>query len=544
MKKKILILTTLFCAFIGISAAVYNNDKLFEIAKNIEIFTKVYRELNTNYVDDIDPSTLMKTGIDAMVASLDPFTNYWSETQIESWRYMTEGKYEGIGAVIKSIGNEITIMETYENCPAEEAGLKAGDIITQVDGKKLEGIKGDDIGTFLRGVPGSKVTLTIVRPGVSGTKDYTLARGEIKLSNVPYSGMITAEVGYISLITFTQEAGKNVADALRKLKSENPLLKGVILDLRDNGGGLLNEAVNVTNVFVPKGIDIVSTRGKVKDWDKSFKTNNTPVDEQIPLVVLINKHSASASEIVSGALQDLDRGVLIGQRSYGKGLVQQTKETGYNSKIKLTVSKYYIPSGRCIQSVAYKNGEPVEIPDNQRNKFRTKNGRVVLDGGGVAPDIKVDMLEGEAAIKAVIDSFVIFKYGTYYVQKNPPVLDPAGFKYTNFDDFLNFVESSAYPFVTETEKNLNELEAASKTDEYYDDIKDKITALRNQLKNDKREILIHHKDQLDKLITKDIVTRYFYQKGKIINGIQNDDEVKTAIKILTDPSRYKKVLSK
>ena len=544
MRKKTILLIALFGALFGTGAAVYNNDKLFEIARNVEIFTKLYRELNTNYVDDIDPSTLMKTGIDAMVASLDPYTNYWSETQIESWRYMTEGKYEGIGAVIKTIGNDITIIETYENCPAEEAGLKAGDIIRQVDGKQLGNIKGDDIGIFLRGVPGSKVTLTVQRPGVPGVKDYTLARGEIKLSNVPYSGMVTPEVGYISLITFTQEAGRNVAAALRALKEENPTLKGVILDLRDNGGGLLNEAVNVTNVFVPKGLEIVSTRGKVKEWDKSFKTNNTPVDEEIPLVVLINKFSASASEIVSGAIQDLDRGVLIGQRSYGKGLVQQTKETGYNSKVKLTVSKYYIPSGRCIQSVAYKDGEPVDIPDSQRNKFRTRNGRQVLDGGGVAPDIKVDLHGGEAAIKALIDSFVIFKYGTHYAQKNPPVAHPAEFQFTDFEDFLKFVESSAYPFVTETEKNLNELEAASKTDEYYESIKENIATLRGELKKDKRNILVRHKDQLNKMITKDIVTRYFFQKGKIISGIQNDDEVKAAIKILNDKGSYKKMLTK
>jgi len=545
MNRKIKIgIIVLFTSFLGLGAAVYSNDKLFEIVKNIEIYTKVFRELNTYYVDEIDPSTLMKTGIDAMMNSLDPYTVYWSESQIEYWKYMTDGKYEGIGAVIRTVGKDITVMELYDECPAQEAGLKAGDVIRAIDGKSMEGKKGEDMSLYLRGVPGTKVVLTIERPGTPGTKDFTISRGEIKLSNTPYSGMITPEIGYISLITFTKDAGRNVANALKEMKDKNPGMKGVILDLRDNGGGLLNEAVNVTNVFVPKGLDIVSTRGKVKEWDRSFKTTNTPTDEKIPLVVLINKFSASASEIVSGALQDLDRGVLIGQRSYGKGLVQNTKETGYNSMIKLTTSKYYIPSGRCIQSVSYKNGEPVDIPDVQRNKFKTNGGRTVLDGGGVTPDIKIDLHSGETAIRSLMDSFVIFKYGTQYALKHQTIAEPKSFTFSDFDDFIKYVESAAYPFVTKTESNLNELEKNSKEDEYYKTIKDNINTMRSELKSEKRTILLNHKDELNKLIAKDIVTRYYFQKGKIINGIQNDEEVKEAIKLLGDAAEYKKLLSK
>ncbi len=543
MKKKSTILVVVLTIIFGVGAATVNNDKLFEITKNIEIFTKIYRELNTYYVDDIDPSTLMKTGIDAMLSSLDPYTNYFSETQIENWRYMTEGKYEGIGARINTISGKMTITEVYENCPAQESGLQAGDVILTIDGKSTENLKNDDVSMFLKGVPGTKVTLKIQRPGTPDTKDYEITRSEIKMSNTPYAGMINDEVGYISLVTFTQNAAKNVEHELRKLKLAHPGMKGVILDLRDNGGGLLNEAVDIVNIFEPANTEVVSTRGRVVEWDKSFKTRNSPVDADIPLVVLVDMHSASASEIVSGAIQDLDRGVIIGQRSFGKGLVQQTKETGYNSKVKITISKYYIPSGRCIQAVSYKNGEPVDIPDSQRNKFKTRNGRTVLDGGGITPDIKIDLHSNDAAIKSLIDSFLIFKFCVAYAENHPKVEDPKTYKFTDFDAFMKFIETSAYPYVTETESKLNELENTAKTEEYLADIKDEIIAARNKVQQEKKDILMKHKDDLQRYITKTLVTRYFYQKGKIINGIQNDEEVDAAVKLFQDPGRYRKILS-
>jgi len=544
MKKALIIFTVVLSGFIGMGAAVYNNDKLFEISKNIEIFSNLFKELNTYYVDDIDPSKLMKVGIDAMVETLDPYTNYFSETQIETWRYLTEGKYEGIGANVQTIGDEITIIEPYEGCPAFEAGLKAGDVIVSIDGQSTKGKNSSDLGVLLRGVPGSAITIDVRRPGVKEIKSFKMNRGEIKMSNAPYSGIIRDHVGYVSLTTFTQDAGKNIADAIKTMKKEDPLLKGVILDLRDNGGGLLMEAINIVNIFVPNGVEVVSTRGKVRDWDKTFTTQRPALDETLPVVVLINKHSASASEIVSGAIQDLDRGVIIGQRSYGKGLVQNTKDIGFNSKLKLTTSKYYIPSGRCIQSVSYRNGEPLDVPDNERHVFRTKGGRKVLDGGGVTPDILIVPDSGDAPVKALLDNYVVFNYVTKYIQTHPTIAKAEDFKFTNFEDFMKFVESNNYPFETNSEKELKELEADAKSDEFLKILQPDLTALKNKILKEKKNVLMNHKDQINRFISKDIVTRFYNQKGKIVNSINNDSEVIDAVKLLQDPAKYNKILSK
>ncbi|MBK8603732.1 MAG: S41 family peptidase [Saprospiraceae bacterium] len=544
MKKALIIFTVVLSGFIGMGAAVYNNDKLFEISKNIEIFSNLFKELNTYYVDDIDPSKLMKVGIDAMVETLDPYTNYFSETQIETWRYLTEGKYEGIGANVQTIGDEITIIEPYEGCPAFEAGLKAGDVIVSIDGQSTKGKNSSDLGVLLRGVPGSAITIDVRRPGVKEIKSFKMNRGEIKMSNAPYSGIIRDHVGYVSLTTFTQDAGKNIADAIKTMKKDDPLLKGVILDLRDNGGGLLMEAINIVNIFVPNGVEVVSTRGKVRDWDKTFTTQRPALDETLPVVVLINKHSASASEIVSGAIQDLDRGVIIGQRSYGKGLVQNTKDIGFNSKLKLTTSKYYIPSGRCIQSVSYRNGEPLDVPDNERHVFRTKGGRKVLDGGGVTPDILIVPDSGDAPVKALLDNYVVFNYVTKYIQTHPTIAKAEDFKFTDFEDFMKFVESNNYPFETNSEKELKELEADAKSDEFLKILQPDLTALKNKILKEKKNVLMNHKDQINRFISKDIVTRFYNQKGKIVYSINNDSEVIDAVKLLQDPAKYNKILSK
>ncbi|MCI5083427.1 MAG: S41 family peptidase, partial [Saprospiraceae bacterium] len=388
------------------------SDKYFEMIKNIEIFTNLYKEINTYYVDEVDPGKLMRIGLDAMMESLDPYTNYISESDIEGYRYLTEGKYNGIGARSKKMGDYITITELYKDQPADKAGLRPGDQIMEIDGNDTKGKTGDAINALLRGFPGTTVNLKVRRPGVEAPIQLTLTRGEVEVPNVPYYGMVSNDIGYISLTTFTRNAGRNVADALKALKKDNPALKGVIFDLRDNGGGLLNEAVNISNIFIPKGQVVVKTKGKVKDWDMSFRTTSTPVDTEIPLVVLINNRSASASEIVSGVMQDYDRGVLLGQRSYGKGLVQNTKDIGYNAKLKLTTAKYYIPSERCIQSVEYEDGEPVDIPDERRSKFKTQNGRTVLDGGGVKPDVTVKKPSDAGVIKSLIDQNLIFDFVT------------------------------------------------------------------------------------------------------------------------------------
>ena len=518
-----------------------NSGRYFEITKNIEIFANLYKELNTYYVDELDPGQLMRIGIDAMVESLDPYTNYISETDIEGYRYMTEGRYNGIGAVSKQIGDFFTITELYEDQPADKAGLKVGDQIVAVDGNDAKGKDPDLVNSILRGFPGTKVELTIRRPGKPGDFTVELVRDEVNIDNVPYYGMVGDGVGYVALTTFTREAGRNVANAVRALKEEHPDLKGVVFDLRDNGGGLLTEAVNVCNVFLPKGEVIVSTKGKVKEADRSFNTLNPSVDESIPLAILVNNYSASASEIVCGAIQDYDRGVLIGQQTYGKGLVQNTRDVGYNSRVKMTTAKYYIPSGRCIQSVQYDNGEPVDIPDAKRTPFQTRNGRTVLDGGGVKPDIIMKKLSDNAILKALMDQNLIFEYVTNYCLEHPEVPTIEDFHFGDFEGFLAFLEEKDYSFETESERLIKKLGATAEKEGF--ELDPKIEILWGQMKADKQAAVEEYRGEIIDLIEKEIAARYHYQEGRIKMGLRNDKEIDEAIAVLTDSARYQKVLS-
>ena len=522
------------------TTVVNTNSNYFEVAKNIEIFTNLYKEVNAGYVDELDPAKLMKTGVDAMLESLDPYTNYFSEGQVENWRFMTEGKYNGIGADIRIIGDVPTLVSPYKDAPADKAVLKAGDKILKIDGKSTDGKSVDEIHAFIKGYPGTELKLTIQRPGEKKEMEVVLVRDEVSITNVPYSGMVSNDVGYINLTTFTREAGRNVANALTDLKVEQPNLKGVILDLRGNGGGLLAEAVNLSNVFIPKNELVVSTKGKVKDWDRSFKTLNAPTDEQVPLVVLIDKNSASASEIVSGVIQDLDRGVLIGQRSYGKGLVQNTKDIGYNAKVKMTTAKYYIPSGRCIQAVEYEEGEPVDIADDKRTPFKTRNGRTVLDGGGVKPDIVLDP-DADSEILTILDEKnIVFNYVTEWVLKNPEVTDASLFHFNDWDGFIKFLELSKFDYDTESEDLLNKLKETAIQNNYLSDAD--ITALDNKIIAAKKAELVRHKDLIINMIEKEIVSRYLYEKGRVQIGLRNDKEIKEALELFNDKDRYDKII--
>jgi carboxyl-terminal processing protease len=517
-----------------------NGNKYFEISKNIEIFANTYKELNTYYVDDLDPGKLMRVGIDAMVNSLDPFTNYISENDIEGYRLLTEGKYNGIGAQSRPINNYITITELYQGQPADKAGLKIADQIIAVDGKDAKGKSLDELNEILRGFPGTAVELTIRRPGKTADFKVMLTREEVDVPNVPYHSMVSNDIGYVTLTTFTRDAGRNVANAVKELKEKNPNLKGIIFDLRDNGGGLLNEAVNVANVFIPKNELVVTTKGKVKEWDRSFKTLNSSVDEKIPLAVIIDKGSASASEIVCGVMQDYDRGVLLGQRSYGKGLVQNTRDVGYNAKVKLTTAKYYIPSGRCIQSVEYQNGEPVNIADNKRTPFKTRSGRTVLDGGGVKPDILLEHPEDNPIVKALINQELLFEYVTQYTLQHPTIAEPQDFHFTEFDNFVKYVENRNFSYETDSEKILKQLKEKALKDGLALDAE--IKALENKIKLEKKTDITKLKAGLTDLIEKEIVGRYHYQTGKIKIGLRNDKEIEEAIKILRDNAQYQKVL--
>jgi len=541
--KRILKLTGILAIlFFGVSTTMNNDDhgKYFEIAKNIEIFTNLYKEINTYYVDDLDPAKLMRTGVDAMLESLDPYTNYISEAEIEGYRYITEGKYNGIGAQIRIIDKLITITEPYKDSPADKAGLKAGDQLLAVDGKSAKGKSSEEVNEILKGYPGTEVELTIKRPGESKDLKINLVRDEVSVPNVPYSGLVADNVGYIALTTFTREAGRNVGNALKELKKENENLSGVILDLRGNGGGLLAEAVNISNLFIDKGELVVTTKGKVKDWDRSFKTLNPVMDAEIPLTVLIDNGSASASEIVSGVIQDFDRGILMGQRSYGKGLVQNTRDVGYNSRVKMTIAKYYIPSGRCIQSVEYADGEPADIPDEKREAFKTKNGRAVLDGGGVSPDGEIDK-DGKSNILEVLDEKnFVFNYVTEFVLGKESIGAVKDFHFTEWSSFLAFLEKQNFNYDTDSEKLLANLKKQSEKDGYV--FEKDIIALENKIIEAKKTDLENNKEAIIDMIEKEVVGRYYYQKGKIEIGLRNDKEIKEAVKLLNNKEEYTKIL--
>jgi len=537
MQKKIL-LVGLIAVILGTSSVTLNNDKYFEIAKNLEIFTSIYKELNTHYVDELDPNTVMRVGIDAIMNSLDPYTVYYSESQVESYRIALDNKYDGLGAASKDVDGQVTIVEVYKDGPSFVAGILVGDVITSINGQATKGRSYEDVMAFIRGFPGTSVQLGVKRPEENKEYNFNLTRSEVDIPNVPYHGMVSEDVGYIALTTFTRDAGRNIASALRKLRTDNDL-KGLVLDLRDNGGGLLSEAIDILGIFLPKDSPVVTTKGKVRERDQKYTTRRTPIDTELPIVVLINKSSASASEIVSGAIQDYDRGVVIGQRSYGKGLVQNTREVGYNSRIKVTTSKYYIPSGRCIQSVAYENGEPKDVPDDEREVFKTKNGRPVLDGGGVTPDIKLPAYVPPAVLKTLEKDNWIFKYVNQYVKDNPDAPSMDALTFERYDDFLQDLDKKKFTFSTDVEEALDELvKKAANSSELDDDV----ASIVKKVAKDKSDDLEQYRSDIVKRIEIELAKRYFYQEGKAFQRLKNDPEVEEAISLIKDASRYQKIL--
>jgi carboxyl-terminal processing protease len=538
--KKIIAFVIIISGIFVFQAFTSENDRYFEILKNMEIYSNVYKELNANYVDDIDPGEIMKIGIDAMTNALDPYTNYISEAQVENYRISTQGKYEGIGAVIKSVDGLPTVIDAIEDSPALKAGMKIGDQIKAINGLSTEGKTNADVQMIFRGVPGTKIQMTVYRPGEEDELRINMVRAEVSVPNVPHAEMVSEEVAYVVLTTFTENASANIRKELNRLKKENPGMKGVILDLRNNGGGLLREAINVSNLFIPQGLPVVSTRGKVAERDRSFSTTRNTWDASIPLAVLINKSSASASEIVSGVIQDYDRGVLVGQRSFGKGLVQNTTQIGYNSRLKLTTSKYYIPSNRCIQSVAYENGEPVDIPDDKRSVFKTRNGRPVLDGGGVTPDVKLDAPKRSEFSEALLNQYVIFKYVNLFVNRNDSIPSPTEFEFNDYQGFEDYAGKVNFKFESSVEKLLGELQTASETSGL--DMSNDITQLDQKIKEQQKENFSRHKEEVIKLIEEEIINRYYFEQGKVERRLHKDEEVQHAIQLLLS-EEYEKILN-
>jgi carboxyl-terminal processing protease len=514
--------------------------KYFDIAKNLEIFANAFKEINHGYVDELDPGQVMRRGMDAMLEGLDPFTNYISETDIEGYRIQSDARYNGVGASGMKMGEYMVVTEIFENSPAHKAGLKVGDAIVAVDGITAKGKTEQEVLDFLRGFPGTETMLTLRRPGTSKDLNVTLKREEVEVPNVPHSGIVAEHIGYINLTTFTQNAGGNIGAALQKLKDKDSGLKGLILDLRDNGGGLLNEAVNIINLFVPRGLSVVTTHGKVIEWDNTFKTTAEPLDKDIPVVILVNKMSASASEVVSGSLQDLDRAVIMGQRTYGKGLVQNTRDIGYNAKVKLTTAKYYIPSGRCIQSSRYKDGVPVDIPEAERAQFKTTNGRTVLDGGGIKPDVVLPHDSASSLVKALLDQHVLFDYVTQWAIKHTSIDSIEVFNFTDWDDFAQYLKNSSFSYQSASERKIIELKGLLAQENYPINVE--LDALEAKLKLEKQGDLLKNKARIIHEIEQEIVGRYYFQRGKVRKNLKNDPEVEAAVQLLNDTPRYEGIL--
>ena len=542
-KKKIQGVLLVLVVLGGLAFTVPTN-RYFELTKNLEIFTNIYKHLNMYYVDDVDPSKMIKVGIESMLKECDPYTNYFSETQIETFRFMSEGKFNGIGIQVRDIDGIMTISDIYEQSPADKAGLKMGDKLIAIDQKNVAGKSAEDILAILQGSPNSKIDIQVSRPGESKSLGFNINRGEVDIKNVPYFDLVEKDYAYISLTTFTDDATKNIQAAYNSLKAKNPNIKGVILDLRENGGGLLREAVNICNLFIGKDMEVVTTKGKVKEWDQVFKTTGEPMDPKIPVTILINKRSASASEIVSGVIQDYDRGVIIGQRSYGKGLVQNTYDIGYNSRVKITTSKYYIPSGRCIQAVSYKDGEPVNIPDSLRSVFKTKGGRKVLDGGGVTPDILVSTPDQIDFVEKLNQQNLIFKYATGFVLKNKTIASPDSFQFKDYEDFKQFVLKDDNKFESEAESHFSKFLKEAKDINLSEGLSVEIKSIKDRLIADKRKKLDINRNVITQLLEKEIVSRYYLQKGKLRYSVTHDQEVAEAIQVMSNESKYQKILKK
>jgi len=517
--------------------------KHFEMIKNIEIFTNVYKEINSNYVDETDPAQLMKAGIDAMLHQLDPFTNYISEVQIENYRLQYEGKYNGMGVKARKIGDYVTITEVYKDYPADKAGMKVGDQVISVNGLDGKGKESEDLFQIMRGMPKSEVELNVLRPGEKAPIQIKLVRDEVNIPNVPYSGLASPDYGYIQLSTFTENAGKNVREAYKKLKKEHPGLKGIIFDLRDNGGGLLSEAVEVCNVFLPQNQLIATTRSKLKEKDQAYHTRSLPEDSDLPLVTLINSKSASASEIVSGTIQDLDRGVILGQISYGKGLVQNTKEVGYNAKVKLTIAKYYIPSGRCIQSVKYENGEPVHLPDSLRVPFKTRIGRTVYDGGGIRPDVELADANYPEVVQKVLDQNHLFNYCTQRCLKHSLPEDPLKYQFNDYQDFKKYLMEVSFDDQHAIKQKLKELTQMTQQAEFAF-LKPQLEQLKSQMATVQWNALDKHQELINNLIEEELAGRKAYQEAVIQKRMQHDPVILEALNILRDSTRYRKILVK
>ena len=545
MKQVInLVLTAFLFCFVSSSIKAQSNG--FELIKGLELMDLIYQQLETHYVDEPKPGKLSKVAIDAMLKELDPYTVYYHEANMEDYKLITTGQYGGIGALIKKSGDYIYISEPYEGNPAQKSGLRAGDKILSIDGKDMVKKPSDEVSSALKGPKGTTIVLKVERNGQE--LKIPITRDEIKIPDVPYSGIVSNSIGYIKLNSFTQTASEEVKKAFLDLKSKG--MKELVLDLRDNGGGLLIEAVKIVNFFVPKDQIVVTTKGRVPEENRVYKTMDEPLDLTIPVVVLIDEGSASASEIVSGSLQDLDRAVVVGSTSYGKGLVQRTFDLKYGSKIKLTIAKYYTPSGRCVQKLEYyekgDDEKPKVIADSLIKTFKTKNGRSVIDGRGIEPDVKVKDKDFSRLTAMIVSKNFIFNYATEFAVKNPTIALADNFTMTDeqYAAFKNVVLKDTFDYTTASEEVLKKMKKTVEDEGYFEDAKSEYDALFKKLTPSKERDLEKFKPEIKQILENEIISRYHYQIGRTVHNLKNDDYLKKSIEILTNPTMMHTILKK
>lgn len=522
------------------------NDDLFQISKNLDVFASVYKEVNINYVDDINSAKMIKTGVDAMLDGLDPYTEFVPESEIEEYKlHYVSTQYGGIGAGIFAREGKVFISDVFEGFPAQKADIRAGDQLMKINNVDLTGKNNDQVSQLLKGTKGASIKLLLKRGDAEPT-EKNLVRDEIKQPNVTYYGMIDGNMGYIKLDKFLENSADEVTNALTSIKKNNP--NGIILDLRSNGGGILQEAVKIVNLFVAKNVEVVSQKGKIKEKNFTYSTQSAPLEPNLPLVVLVNGRSASASEIVAGSLQDLDRAVIIGQRSYGKGLVQQTFNLPYNSLVKITIAKYYIPSGRCVQALDYTHrkddGSVVKVADSLMHEFKTKDGRSVYDGGGVYPDIPVKQERFANITQTLVSKLFIFDYATIYRATHEKIGDPHNFRLTDagYDDFVKYLTGKNYNYTTGTEKLINNLKTEATKEKQFGNIEAEFDALKAKMIASKNNDLQQNKDEIKQVLENEIASRYYYEKGRYETNFKYDKELAQSVKIMQDKNQVAAIL--
>ena len=547
MKRSLRVIGFLALTTIAVWAFRGPGERYFDIARNLDIFTTLFKEVNLYYVDEVDPSKLIRTGIDGMLESLDPYTVYIPEEELEAFSIQTTGEYAGIGALIGVVNKKTVVTNPYLGFPAQRAGIRVGDEFLSVDGIDVQGKPTQDISKLLKGKPETTVVVVVKRTGAREPLRFTLTRQRIKVKNVVYAGLLDKQTGYLKLDEFTPGAGKEVEAVVQSLKQQGATR--LLLDLRDNPGGLLNEAVNIANVFLPKGSDVVSTRGKVTDWNKTYRTLNNLTDTEIPIAVLVSGNSASASEIVAGAIQDYDRGLLVGQRTFGKGLVQTTRDLAYNAQLKVTTAKYCIPSGRCIQALDYahrkSDGSVDKMADSLKTAFRTKGGRTVYDGGGLDPDVKVEVADLAPVTIELVNEGWLFEYATRYCAAKPQPASLRNFRLSDADyaEFVAWIKTQPFDYETEIDKQTEQLVAAAKTDRIYPDLKESLQQLQSKVLATRKDDLQRFKFEIVEQLEKEIAFHYQLQAGQTEVTIERDPVVIAAQQMLRAPEAYRHVLA-